>query len=80
MAGSYKQWLLGVLLVGIMANGFAVLPPKYLGVPDFQKCLSTKNMGTWQSLCMPASKPDQCPDNSWTQLNGLTGKDRVPSC
>ncbi len=68
------------LLVSVTANASAVLPPKYLGVADFQKCLATKNMGTWSAWCMPASKPASCPDDSWTQLNGLTEKDRVPGC
>lgn len=73
--------LLGaLLLVGVMPNVFAVLPPKYLGVKDFQKCLATKNMGTWQSWCMPAKKLDACPDDSWKQLSGFIGKDRVPKC
>jgi len=76
-----KKLLLGVLLIiGITADGFAVLPPKYLSVADFQKCLATKNMGTWQSWCMPAKKLDACPNDSWKQLSGFTGKDRVPSC
>lgn len=77
----YKQWLFGILLlVGAMVNVFAVLPPKYLSVTDFQKCLATKNMGTWQAWCMPATKLNECPDDSWKQLSDLVGKDRVPSC
>lgn len=80
----YKRllsWLFGAtLFFGIIANGFAVLPPKYLSVANFQKCLATKNMGTWQSWCMPVKKPNACPDDSWKQLNGFIGKDRVPQC
>lgn len=59
---------------------FAVLPPQYLNVENFQQCLATKDMGTWKAWCIPDTKPDSCPDQSWQQLNGLTGKDKIPSC
>ena len=87
-------WLLGVIgLLGgslffsditkffeVITNGTAMLPPKYLSVADFQKCLAAKDMGTWQAWCTPAKKPDACLDDSWKQLSELTGKDRVPKC
>jgi len=69
-----------MLLSFSFAYGAQMLPPKYLSIPDFQKCLATKNMGTWQSWCMPAKKPSVCAEQSWQQLNSLTGKDRVPDC
>ena len=54
------------------------LPPKYLSVPDFQKCLSQKDMGTWKSWCLPESKPKGCPSESWDKLK--YGQDSLPFC
>ncbi|MCL5261024.1 MAG: hypothetical protein M1561_05020 [Gammaproteobacteria bacterium] len=68
------------LLLIISASIFAVLPPKYLSVKNFKQCLGTKNMGTWSAWCMPATKPATCPDNSWKELNKLTGRDRLSNC
>ena len=58
----------------------AALPPKYLEVKDFKKCLAEKDMGTYSMWCLPANKPEACPKESWEQLNNLTGQDKVPSC
>jgi hypothetical protein len=69
----------GALLITTI-NVFAMLPPKYLSIKDFKSCLATKDMDTWTAWCIPAEKPDACPDESWQQLNSLTGKDKVPNC
>ncbi|MCL5260648.1 MAG: hypothetical protein M1561_03050 [Gammaproteobacteria bacterium] len=71
--------LLSVLLL-CSVSVYAVLPPKYLSVPNFQSCFATKNMGSWTAWCMPATKPEGCPDASWQALNSLTGRDRMQSC
>ena len=79
----FKKILPPVICASLLATTttiFAVLPPKYLEVENFAQCLANKNMGTWTSWCMPATKPDTCSDESWQQLNNLTGKDRVPAC
>jgi leader peptidase (prepilin peptidase) / N-methyltransferase len=54
--------------------GGNVLPPAYLAVADFKKCLATQSMGTWEAYCLPETKPDSCPQASWDSLNssGLT--------
>jgi hypothetical protein len=52
----------------LVGNNKASLPPKYLSVPDFQKCLSQKNMGTWKSWCLPENKLKGCPSSSWDKL------------
>ncbi|MCF6776306.1 hypothetical protein L3V83_06930 [Thiotrichales bacterium 19X7-9] len=57
-------------------NAFAVMPPEYLSVDGFQSCLSTKNMGTWQSYCIPETKPENCSQSSWDKLTTMN----IPSC
>lgn len=59
---------------------YAVLPPKYLSVPDFKQCLSEQNEGSYSSWCQPAKKPKACPRVSWRQLRALQGDDAVPAC
>lgn len=58
----------------------SALPPRYLEVDQFQSCLASKQVGTYQQWCMPASKPDGCPSQSWDQLDKMQGNDKVPSC
>lgn len=50
-----------------MVSG-AALPPKYLRVPEFKKCLGTVHLGTANFFCMPDKKPGACPAESWKQL------------
>lgn len=59
-------------------GGSSTLPPAYLGVKDFKSCLSTKNMGTWQSYCLPAKQPTGCPQHSWQQLQNKG--QGIPKC
>lgn len=58
----------------------AALPPKYLGVSDFQSCLETVQVGSHEQWCMPSKKPANCPAESWEQLGALEGDDALPSC
>jgi hypothetical protein len=57
-------------------GGNKVLPPSYLGIHGFKNCLSTKNMGSWQSYCIPNAKPQNCEQNSWESLK----KEKLPIC
>ena len=68
--------LLSVVALGI----WAALPPKYLDIKDFDHCLTAKDMGSYRAWCLPATKPAACPQESWRQLNQLTGPDKVPGC
>ena len=68
------------LLATTALNSFAVLPPRYLGVKSFQKCLSTEPQGSAKVWCTPARKPAACPKASWKQLAALKGPDQVPAC
>ncbi|MEJ2793670.1 hypothetical protein WAE56_09645 [Iodobacter sp. LRB] len=65
---------------GTAVNGAAALPPKYLEIKDFKKCLKDKAVESYYILCMPDKKPAACPRASWKQLNALTANDKIPSC
>ena len=58
----------------------SALPPKYLAVDQFQSCLQSKQVETYRQWCMPASKPASCAAQSWDELDGLQGKEKVPGC
>ena len=57
-----------------------VLPPKYLSIDGFKACLDTQTKGSAVFYCMPNAKPDACSDESWTKLNELEGKEKLPVC
>lgn len=69
-----------IALFMMLLPTFAVLPPRYLAIKNFKRCLATKNQGTWTAWCLPSQKPDRCPASSWHQLNQLTGSDKIPAC
>jgi hypothetical protein len=71
---------LAASLAALALPVYAVLPPKYLSVPDFKQCLSEQNEGSYSSWCQPAKKPKACPRVSWRQLRALQGNDAVPAC
>ena len=58
----------------------AALPPKYLAVPHFQQCLSSQSAGSYNTVCLPAARPAQCPRASWQDLGRLEGRQKVPRC
>lgn len=72
--------VLATTLMTMVTSSFAVLPPKYLGIKDFDKCLTDRQVDTYRALCIPASKPKACPRLSWKQLRSLKGQDRIPRC
>ena len=47
--------------------------PAYLQVPEFQSCLGThlSPFGSHSEYCLPDTKPDLCPSDSWMSLNNL---------
>ena len=45
--------------------------PAYLSVDKFKDCLSVQNMRGWEGYCMPDDKPDNCPSNSWDELEKM---------
>ena len=74
--------IFGMLLALLIAapQASAVQPPRYLAIPAFEKCLAEQQNGTFQTWCMPATKPQACPQASWRELRQLKGGDRLPSC
>lgn len=56
------------------------LPPRYLSVPAFKNCLAIHRRATYESWCLPTAAAADCPAESWSALNAMTGKDRVPAC
>ena len=56
------------------------LPPKYLSVPSFQKCLGnyTKLGDGHSQWCLPKAKPNECPDASWEQVGKVFEGDQCP--
>jgi len=64
----------------VHAPGTAALPPKYLSVPAFKRCLATQSKGSYQVWCLPASRPEACPRSSWASLTDLQGPDQLPAC
>jgi hypothetical protein len=79
---SAKRYLkVCTMLVSVAAlDILAALPPKYLAIKDFDRCLTEQDMGSYRAWCLPAKKPAACPQASWQQLNQLTGPDKVPDC
>ena len=53
-------------------------PPKYLGVKNYEKCVAVLPNGS--TRCLPNRKPADCCEDSWNQLNGFTGADKLKSC
>jgi hypothetical protein len=68
------------LIAGLSANSFAALPPKYLQIKDFKKCVKEKEVDSYRIVCMPEKKLTACPRASWKQLNALTENDKIPAC
>ena len=63
-----------------LAGNLGSLPPKYLKVEGHKDCMGTKDMGSWQAICLHLIQPEKCKDDAWTQLKGLTGTDEVLQC
>ncbi|WP_108650892.1 hypothetical protein [Dongshaea marina] len=53
------------------------LPPAYLSVSQWQQCTSEKDMGSWKSVCLPQTKPANCPAKSWDTLQQ---DKKMPGC
>jgi len=75
-----RQSLIISSLVATAAIAHAAMPPKYLEVKDFKKCLAEKHSDTYSAWCMPEKKVKACPSVSWKQLRALKGQDALPSC
>ncbi len=61
----------------VLAAVPGVLPPEYLRVPQWQKCVDKIACSNAKYLCLPKVKPSDCPLESWEQL---TSKHLIPYC
>jgi len=75
-----RFFLIAAWLSASAASSHAALPPKYLEVNEFGKCLAEQSGGTYTAWCMPVKRPKACPRPSWEQLRALKGHDAVPPC
>ncbi|CAK5040447.1 unnamed protein product [Meloidogyne enterolobii] len=58
-----------------------VLPPFYLTVPEFKKCLESKEInGDHEVWCFPEDIPAGCDPKSWKQLKEHQEKDGLKQC
>ncbi len=72
--------ILGLCLAMVCVFCAAALPPQYLQVDKFQKCLAQESKGSYSAWCMPSKRMKACPKASWKQLGELKGRDAVPPC
>ena len=52
-----------------------MLPPKYLSIEGHKDCMGTKDMGSWQAVCIHRVQPKKCRNEAWKLLNELRGTD-----
>ena len=55
----------------IIGSNSTTWTPAYLKVKSYKECLSVQDYRGWQGLCMPAEKPKNCPDSSWSKLQEM---------
>ena len=69
----------GLLGYRLYAPG-VVLPPSYLGISGFEKCLGTMNSDSGSSTrrCLPTSKPNACETQVWEQVKESFVGDTCP--
>lgn len=55
----------------LVGSNPATQTPGYLSVKGFKKCLQVENMRGWSGYCMPESRPEKCPKDSWKELSKI---------
>ena len=63
----FRYVAVGLFISGVSIS-YGLLPPKYLRIPNFKSCLSTKDMGAWKAYCVPKEKPQSCAEKSWREF------------
>jgi len=53
---------------GGMIGGGGGRPPAYLSIQGWQDCVGSKDMGSWQAVCVPVEKPADCTAAAFTLL------------
>lgn len=56
---------------------YAVLPPAYLQIKNWQLCTATQSYGRWQGVCLPTTRPNACSRKSWLALSATMS---LPVC
>jgi hypothetical protein len=69
---------LGITIYLLANTCWSMLPPKYLRVPHWQRCVGTTTQGTAKFVCLPHFKPMNCSSESWRMLNGEQMLDHCP--
>ena len=63
-----KSAIFVFIIVLTFGLGQGALPPPYLGVPNFKQCLGTYSLDSSTHWCIPANRPENCPESSWSDL------------
>ncbi len=71
------QQIAGIFLL-VSSSTWALLPPKYLSVPEWQSCVGSMTKESARFVCLPVKKPDGCSVASWDQLSALNELERCP--
>lgn len=66
--------------VHVHAQSAGMPAPRYLQVPGFKQCLASQQINTYRTWCLPADRPQACPQDSWDALSRLSGVDKMPAC
>jgi hypothetical protein len=54
-----------------VGSNSATWTPAYLKVDNYKNCLDIQEYRGWEGLCMPTDKPENCPSDSWSQLQEM---------
>ncbi|CAG5112181.1 Oidioi.mRNA.OKI2018_I69.chr2.g6424.t1.cds [Oikopleura dioica] len=57
--------------------------PGYLDLPYLDECTGTKDYGTWQGICVPATPPAACTTEKHLRTHRLLSSEghyNIPSC
>jgi len=57
---------------------WALLPPKYLSVPEWKSCVGSVTKDGAKFVRLPIKKPENCPGSSWNKLTILDEMERCP--
>nr|CAD2194199.1 unnamed protein product [Meloidogyne enterolobii] len=66
-----------LICILLIETAYCALPPKYLGLCNWQACVGEKEEGMHTSICLPETKPDACLQETWDQL---VAADELPPC
>lgn len=74
-------WVVSAFLLAglpLSIGATTLLPPKYLSVNKWQKCVGSMTKGDAKFVCLPSSKPKHCSKRSWKKLIKLKELNSCP--